>query len=1109
MKLAALMMLVTCLQVSARTFSQKVTIQMKNASLEKVFSEIKSQTGLYAIWDEQALLSAKPVDVSVRDASVQDLLNQCFANQPLTYSIVGKMIVVKKKMVVPAPPSISPLVLYEAPRLTISGVVLDEQGKPIANASVQVKGTKTGIATGNDGSFKLSVADNKVVLIVTSLGYEKQEITVSNDEPIRIVLKKSEKEMDQVVVTTGIFNRKSSSYTGAVTVVTRKELQMAGNRNLITSLRNIDPSFNIIESNNFGSNPNRLPEIQVRGNSSLPNVNQLQDQTRVGINTPLVVLDGFETTLQRLLDLNENEVETITLLKDASATAIYGSRGANGVVVVKTRAPQQGKLRVSYKGDVTVELPDITGYNLLKSREKLELERLAGLYSHTNPSIAIPLERYYNNIYNDINAGVETDWISKPLRTGVGNRHNLRLEGGDDRFRYSASAQINNIEGVMKGSSRKMFNGAITLSYVFKSLRFTNNLIIGLGKNQESPYGNFSDYVKQNPYWRAYDEGGKPLRVLGYYGNNDYVDRWGTTLPGNPLYNASLNTFNRGNTSELINNFSLEWRFHPDLVFRGSLGLRRETDERDIFKPAAHTDFNSYTGSDIFRKGSYRFNTGKNQGYEGALNISYNRSVNKHTIFGGLDYRISQRTSSAYGFEAEGFTNPNFDFISMAQQYKKDGKPDGSESLTRTIGITGNASYMYDGKYSVDVAGRVDGASQFGAKNRFAPFWSAGLGWNMEREPWLADKTYINRLKLRGSVGMTGSQKFNAYQALSTYKYYTDNRYYNWVGSYLMGFGNENLKWQQKMNYNIGLEGNFLNNRLNFVADYYIETTQGMISAVDLPASNGFSSYIDNIGKIENRGIELKVTIGIIRSKDFSWSINGALVHNKNKILKISEALKEAQKGMESQKGAIPTTLYKEGYSDRTIWVVPSLGIDPSTGKEMYLDRFNNTTFVWNSQDIRATGVETPKVMGNFGTLVRYKGFTANLIFGYRFGGQAYNQTLIQKVENADFKWNVDERVFRNRWQKPGDNAAFKGLLVVTPTERSSRFVQNENVLQCQNINLSYEIRNKALLNKLGASFLSAGFNFSDLFYISSINRERGIDYPFSRQCSFTLNVTF
>jgi hypothetical protein len=242
--------------------------------------------------------------------------------------------------------------------------------------------------------------------------------------------------------------------------------------------------------------------------------------------------------------------------------------------------------------------------------------------------------------------------------------------------------------------------------------------------------------------------------------------------------------------------------------------------------------------------------------------------------------------------------------------------------------------------------------------------------------------------------------------------------------------------------------------------------------------------------------------------KGLTWSVSGALVHNVNRIVQISQALKTAQKSAENKEGAVPGILYKEGYSSNTIWVVPSLGIDPSTGKEMYLDRDGQPTYTWNSLDLRASGISEPAYFGNFSTMLRYKNFSMNLSFGYRFGGQQYNQTLIEKVENADYDYNVDSRVYDNRWQKPGDIAAFKGLLVTAPTNRTSRFVQDERTLTMQNANFQYDVKS-AFAKKLKMEALSFSLNMADLFYLSSIRRERGTTYPFSRQMSFTVNALF
>ena len=995
--------------------------------------------------------------------------------------------------------------------LVVKGLVTDTKKQPLPGVTVMIKGTSLGTVTDAEGHYVLTIPQrDELVLVFSFVGMNSREVTYKGEKELNVELEEKIAEMDEVVVT-GIFQKSQASFTGSATTVTAKELQQFGNRNLLQSLHNIDPSINIIENNAFGSNPNRLPEVQIRGNSSIPNVDELKDQTRVDLNTPLIVLDGFETTLQKLIDINENEVETLTILKDASATAIYGSRGANGVIVITTKKPAMGQLRVSYKGDVNIEIPDLTGYDLLEAREKLELEKRVGLYSKpSNPDQDWRLQRYYSYLLDEVNSGVNTYWLSKPLQTSVGQRHALKVEGGDKSFRYSASLQWNDIRGVMKESYRKTFNGAIQLSYYWKNLKFSNNLMISAGKRQESPYGDFSEYAKMNPYWRTHDENGKILKRLGNSGEIDYDFRW-SRLPVNPLYNATLNTYDRGNNTDITNNFMLEWKVLETLDLRGRFGITKNTDETRVFKPADHTDFADYSEDDMFRKGTYAYGISNSFSYEGSLNLAYHQSFGKHLLVAGVDVNLREGRSRSSSFKAEGFTNENFDDISSALQYEKNGKPSGAESTVRSVGFTGNVNYTYDNRYFADLSGRMDGSSQFGSNKRFAPFWAVGIGWNMHNESFLKEVSWVNMLKLRFSVGTSGSQHFNAYQAIQTYRYFLDDKYYAWNGSSLIAMGNPDLKWQQKRDYNIGLDVKLWDNRITIGGDFYIAKTNDLISTLTLPAANGFTTYIENIGSLKNTGYELRLSAYVLRKDQMSWSVSLAGIHNKNKIVEVSQALLDAQNAIESEDLVNPNVQFRPGYSSNTIWTVRSAGIDPGTGKEVFISRDGNRTYNWSASDIVATGVSDPKLEGNISSMFRYKGLSLNVSFGYRFGGQIYNSTLANKVEvsKTAIGWNVDARVFHDRWKNIGDQASFKGLDDFTPTNKTSRFVQDETTFRCQNMTLQYELKSQALNKLLGIDYCLFSASTSDLFYISTVKRERGTSYPFSRQFSLGVNVVF
>lgn len=727
MRLCFLFVFLGMLSATAKTIAQEqvISLNLKNVTYLELFNELHRQTGVRFLYSSDQLENLSRIDVVADRKKMREVLEDALKETSLTCVFEEDMVMLRERQ------------QQQVSELVVKGLVTDTKKQPLPGVTVMIKGTSLGTVTDAEGHYVLTIPQrDELVLVFSFVGMNSREVTYKGEKELNVELEEKIAEMDEVVVT-GIFQKSQASFTGSATTVTAKELQQFGNRNLLQSLHNIDPSINIIENNAFGSNPNRLPEVQIRGNSSIPNVDELKDQTRVDLNTPLIVLDGFETTLQKLIDINENEVETLTILKDASATAIYGSRGANGVIVITTKKPAMGQLRVSYKGDVNIEIPDLTGYDLLEAREKLELEKRVGLYSKpSNPDQDWRLQRYYSYLLDEVNSGVNTYWLSKPLQTSVGQRHALKVEGGDKSFRYSASLQWNDIRGVMKESYRKTFNGAIQLSYYWKNLKFSNNLMISAGKRQESPYGDFSEYAKMNPYWRTHDENGKILKRLGNSGEIDYDFRW-SRLPVNPLYNATLNTYDRGNNTDITNNFMLEWKVLETLDLRGRFGITKNTDETRVFKPADHTDFADYSEDDMFRKGTYAYGISNSFSYEGSLNLAYHQSFGKHLLVAGVDVNLREGRSRSSSFKAEGFTNENFDDISSALQYEKNGKPSGAESTVRSVGFTGNVNYTYDNRYFADLSGRMDGSSQFGSNKRFAPFWAVGIGWNMHNESFL------------------------------------------------------------------------------------------------------------------------------------------------------------------------------------------------------------------------------------------------------------------------------------------------------------------------------------------------------------------------------------
>ena len=998
----------------------------------------------------------------------------------------------------------------------ISGTVVDENGEPLPGAHVMQKkmnksDSQAAVAVDVNGRFMITVPASTKELEVSYMGYDTKVVTLTTAKNYEIALRPSSELMEEVIVT-GAFTRKANTYTGSVTTVKGDELLRVGNANLLASLSNIDPSFVKIDNLSAGSNPNAMPDYQMRGQTGFTD---LKGEYQSNPNQPLFILDGFETDLTKIMDLDMNMVASVTLLKDATAKAIYGSKAANGVIVVETKRPEAGRLKVTYNGSLNVEMPDLSSYDLCNSSEKLKAEKMAGIYTSDHAVQQINLEKLYQAKLNEVLAGVDTDWTAQPTRTGVGQKHAVYLEGGDQYMLYGVDLSYNNIQGVMKGSDRTTFQGGVTLSYRIKNFQFRNKLSVTYNEANDSPYGSFYTYTIMNPYSRLYDEKGHLIQSYEY--------ETGGSVTTNPIWNSTINTVNLTKYTDITNNFYVEWNPLTNLKLTGRLGLTKKSTSFDDFKPASHTDFVNYAGDDLYRKGSYMKSEGDNFNINGDLGVSYSLQLNKHLVFFNGQLNFSNNTYNTAVMRAEGFPNDNMNHISFGVQYDSStGKPTGTEGISRSIGGIASLNYSYDDRYLFDANYRLTGSSEFGANNRWGSFWSLGAGWNIHNEKFLKDNEYINRLKLRVSTGYTGSQGFSTYEAMATLKYYGSKSYNGYIGSYLVGLANPDLRWQKKMDNSIGVDFTFFKNRLNGRFDYYTSTTKGMLTDITVPPSTGFYSYRENMGETENKGYEAYLNFRAFDHKASNSYVNvfASVARNKNKIKAISNSLKKFNEDQDADKNqsdnstnktdiTTPSVRFEEGQSMSAIWAVPSLGIDPQNGKEIYVKKDGTVTYQWDSRDQIVCGDTQPEFTGNFGFNSEIKGFGVSATFSYRLGGQIYNQTLVDKVENASIYYNVDRRVFTDRWQKAGDMALYKSIADKSYTRPTSRFVEDNNTLTLSSVNLYYDFRHCKFMKNSFLERLKVSAYMNDIFVISSVKTERGTSYPFARTVSFAVQATF
>lgn len=1094
-----------------RAQTQRYSFDFSNKTLQEAIRAIEAKSQYAFLFSEKLSRTlAQKINVKVDNAEINDVLKQIFQSVPITYKIVGQQILLTPKTATPA--TITPR--------KIQGTIKDSKGELLPGVSVVLKSSpSSGTATGPEGEFTMYVPEGNESLIISFIGMETQEVKLNNAiSTYNIILSTSSTELTEVVAV-GYFNRKKDSFTGSAVTVSGEQLKQVNPNNLFQSLQTFDPSFRILENNLLGSDPNSLPNINVRGTASIPTGGGSEvlrrDNINSNVNMPTFILDGYEVGVEKIYDLDVSRIASITLLKDAAATAIYGSRASNGVMVIATVVPKEGKLEVTYNMELNTSITDLSSYHVLNAEEKLEYERLAELYEYKGALNQDKLdELYYHKKYN-IASGVNTYWLSQPTRNTFGHKHSLYINGGSETIRYGIDLRYQGMPGVMKDSKRDRYGVGVELSYnKNQKLLFKNILSFDKIKSTESPYGSFSEYVKMNPYYPKTDEYGKLMREI-----DTWTDRSGEggsvkeAIVLNPLYDAMLNSFNDKSYWEINDVFSIEWNITEALRLKGLGSIGQKTTNQDQFASPLDNEFYSYASEDLDKRGRYTYSRTNESFYDANTTLTYSNGFGQHFINTALGANIRENKVTGEEMIATGFTNDRFSTIGFANSYKKNSSPTSSSSKERLFGAFLSVNYSFDNRYLLDLSVRADGSSKFGSDNKVAPFWAMGIGWNLHNEKFIKSLDIISQLRLKANTGLTGAVSFTPFMANTLYQYYKDNWYSTGVGAIVDQYGNENLKWQRTRNYDIGADLGFLDDRFFISGRYYYKLTKDMLTDVTLPPSTGFSFYKDNLGDIRNQGFELGIKLQVVKKTDFTASVFGNFTHNRNKLVKISNSLKKLnEKADESQvsdefKGT-PLLRYNEGLSINTIYAVRSMGIDPENGREIFVKKDGALTYDWNVADIAPICDASPDLEGFFGGNIYYKGFLLNFSFYTRFGGYEYNQTLVNRVENADPRYNVDRRAFEQRWTNPGNIARFKNIADMGNTQVTERFIEKDNVLELKSIYLSYDFSSE-ITKKLWLKSLRASVTMNDIWRTSSIAIERGIDYPFARTFTFSLQTTF
>ncbi|BAV06950.1 outer membrane protein [Filimonas lacunae] len=1084
--------------MSATGLSQKVTLSVHKQPLHEVISEIAAQTGVSMIFNMEQLRTAAPVTIDLKDTPLEEALKAVFKNQAFQYEVKEGTVIIKKQrtLLMDLPVGAAP----DNRQVELMVRVMDERGVPMAGVTVAIKGSKRTYVTNSNGLLALQDMPGEFVMIISSVGYEEQVIHVSPEmQAVAVHLKVKVNQLNTLELSTGMGVRKKESFTGAAAVYSGQDLKTVGNRNILESLRSLDPSFIKVENNLQGSNPNKLPDFEIRGRTSISTIN-LNDQFSSNPNQPLFILDGFETTLQAIYDLDMNRVASVTILKDAASTALYGSKAANGVVVVETKRPTPGRLQVSYNGDFQVDVPDLRSYNLMNAAEKLQFDKLAGRYSSTG-QLGWESEAVYNARLAEVQKGVNTYWLSEPVQTGFSNKHSVQVTGGSPDLMVNAGILYSKQNGVMKGSGRDNWSGNINLSYRKGRVNISNLFTVRGNTAIESPYGSFSDFANAIPYYRKRNDDGSIPR---------YLDPLYDTSILNPLYNASIYSKNQTQQFAFQNNLQAIVTLSPSFRLQGAVLVGKGNTTTLVFIPP---DNSAFQGLPANQQGSYQNTRLENSQYNANLMLTYAKLVNRHQFTASVRGDVQQQKNNTVGFTAVGFPYGTDGSPAFAYGFMPYSTPVASNITTRSVGFLTNLNYVYDRRFMLDAVYRLDGTSVFGSSRQFKPFVSAGLGWNLHNEQFMKQLKWVNLLKLRGNMGYSGNENIGTFSSVSLYNYISGNTNNFGQGLTVASLGNPVLDWQKTLQESYGVDFNLLNNRVSGSVEYFHKKTDPLAvgAAGTLPSSAGVNAnYVLNLGYLTTKGWTVNVRVSpVYNLKDrIIWTIGVMGSNYTSRYGGFSNRLSELNKAEQDANGL---SRYYDGYSPDDMWAVVSRGIDPATGVEVFQKKNGKLTYDYDPADIVKVGNTRPTIEGTMNTTLAYKDFTLGAVVRYQVGGYVFNNALFNKVEtnsSATFNNNMDRRALYDRWQKPGDVAQFAGIGTYASRVMSSRFIQKDTHFTGESFSIGYRV-NGGWVKKMQLQTLGINLYLNDIFRIESILTERGIDYPYARTFSFSINASF
>lgn len=1014
---------------------KKVSLNIRNQEVESLFREIEQRTNIRFVFSRSLIRAERKVNVRVKNQELYKVLDEVLTPLNLKYRAAENLVIISRtdrkdeEMINSLTPGTTPGKAGEfiSTEINITGRVSDEKGEPLPGVSIMVKGTQTGTAANADGSFSLDVPDEKAVLVFSYVGYVSQEVVVSGRTRLEVALVVDEKSLEEVVVV-GYGTVKKSDLTGSVASVTRDEINSIPAANVLQALTGRVAGVNI--SQNTGA-PGAQMSIQIRGTNSIQ-----------GGNEPLYVIDGFPTNQSMLLSLNSSDIESMEILKDASATAIYGSRGANGVVIVTTKKGAKKKTQIDFE----------TSYGVQTLRKKMDLmnaREYATLVNRTRENGG--LTPYFTE--QQINSfGDGFDWQDELFRPAAFKKAALNINGGTDETQYSIGGSLIEQDGIVKRSFYDRYSLVMNLTQKLgnKLKVDVSSILSYINTDRKDPSGGnrgggIIGGTLSAPPTSAPMAGGSyvDLKTLYPFMSNSIT---------NPINSLNESTSNRKENRAMVN-ASLIYNPIPEITIKVLGGLANHDAQSTSY--TANNILNTVSSASM---GASRYRSLLNEN-----TISYDKTIDKHkfSVLAGFTYQDFLNTSvsgSGQGFISD--VTESYDLAAADIP----GIPTSSYSKSTLVSGLARINYILSDKYLATFTFRGDGASQYSKGDKWGYFPSGALAWRISNEDFFNIPS-ISNMKIRASWGVSGNQAIGAYTTLTTLtaglKSFGEGTYITYApGTRLPN----NLRWETTETRDMGLDLGMFNGRLNITADYYIKHTRDLLNTVGLPLSMGYTTTIQNIGAMQNKGFELGIE-AIPIAKEFEWRINFNASINRNKVLKLYNSQDILGASIDVNLVQDYLNILREGHPVGSFWGYLEDGYDEK-GQIAFRDLNGDSRITLDDKTF--IGDPNPNFIYGIQSVMNYRNFDFTFFIQGSQGNDIYNVSSINNTLDFGIGLNMPRDVYLNHWTPENRNAKYPIPKLSTNVRSSNRFVEDGSYLRLKNIELAYNLRfNKNAIKSL------------------------------------------